>query len=93
MSYNIIIYLSLFIFISIIVFYVIYITYSKPINENNVYFMNNEETKQFFLKDDDRYVSNLSKYDIYARRAKTNKEYLELISNSASNFSFPSFVK
>ena len=86
MSYNIIIYLSLFIFISIIVFYVIYITYSKPINENNVYFMNNEETKQFFLKDDDRYVSNLSKYDIYARRAKTNKEYLELISNSASNF-------
>ena len=48
--------------------------------------MNTEETKQFLLKDVDQYVSNLSKYDIYARQVKTKKEYLDNISKAAASF-------
>jgi hypothetical protein len=88
MSYNIIIY-SLILLILITISYVAYLAYNnykKNQNENNIYFMNTEETKQFLLKDEDGYVRNLSKYDIYARHVKTNKEYLDNISKAASSF-------
>lgn len=89
MQYTYIIYSFLILLILIIVSYIAYKAYNiykNRHNENNIYFMNTEETKQFLLKDEDHYVSNLSKYDIYARQVKTNKEYLDNISKTVANF-------
>lgn len=88
-SYNIIIYSFILLLILLIIVYIVYLAYNsykKNQNENNIYFMNTEETEMFLLKDEDYYVRNLSKYDIYARHVKTNKEYLDNISKAASSF-------
>lgn len=89
-------YYIIFTFILIFLIYIAYTRYNnykKILNENNIYFMNNEETKQFLLKDQDNYVKNLSKYDIYARHVKTNEEYLNNIANVASNFTEEEIIR
>jgi hypothetical protein len=89
MQYTYIIYSFLILLILITVLYIAYKAYNiykSRQNENNIYFMNTEETKQFLLRDKDHYVNNLSKYDIYARQVKTNKEYSDNISKAAANF-------
>jgi len=92
-TYNIIIYSLLLLIILGLIFAAYYIYNKNNINENNVYFMNTEETKAFLLKDDDKYIRNLSKYDLYARRAKTSKEYLDSISNAVSSFNEDEIAK
>jgi hypothetical protein len=49
--------------------------------------MNAIETNNFLLKDQDNYIKNLSKYDLYARKVKTTKEYLDKITKNNIDFS------
>lgn len=54
---------------------------------SNIIFMQFEETEKFLLDDRDRYVSNFSYYDLYARKVKDTREYLEVSSKLAMSFS------
>jgi len=80
------------IFISII-FVIIILTLIiiifKPSLENfneNVVFLSKEETKEFIKNDQDKYINNLSIYDLRARNVKTNDEYLNKAINSCLDF-------
>lgn len=48
--------------------------------------MNKYEVKDFILKDEDKYINNLSIYDLRARKVKTCIEYLFKAGNSTLDF-------
>ena len=89
MSYYFVILAILLIAIIIAITYYIHYIYKNTdsFDINNVYFMTSKETKSFLLKDEDNYVNNLTKYDLYARKVKSSNEYLNNISNSSIDFS------
>ena len=53
---------------------------------NHIYFMNYNETSTFLLQANDKYVYNLTPIDLYARKVKSNKEYLDIISSLSMSF-------
>jgi flagellar basal body-associated protein FliL len=64
---------------------------SSESNESNesdghIYFMTYKETANFFAKDNDRYVRNLTELDLHARNVKTHIEYLNNIEDTAISF-------
>ena len=52
----------------------------------HIYFMTYKETANFFAKDRDRYVRNLSVLDLHARGVKTHVEYMNNIDDTAISF-------
>jgi hypothetical protein len=48
--------------------------------------MNKDETTMFLEYDEDKYVSNLSTVDLYARKVLSKEEYIYIIKNSATSF-------
>jgi hypothetical protein len=48
--------------------------------------MNKDETMMFLEYDEDKYVSNLSTVDLYARKVLSKEEYIYIIKNSATSF-------
>jgi hypothetical protein len=64
------------------------IQYRQPFvnNVTQVYFLSAKETKDFLKKDDDEYVRNMTKTDLYARKAKNAKEYIERIQQHTLDF-------
>jgi hypothetical protein len=52
----------------------------------HIYFMTYKETANFFAKDRDRYVRNLSDLDLHARGVKTHVEYMNNIEDTAISF-------
>jgi hypothetical protein len=50
--------------------------------------MTRDETSLFLEYDEDAYVANLSSIDLYARKAITKSEYLDVIKNSAASFTY-----
>lgn len=76
--------------ISIIIFAVFfyYLFYNKTENfEDNIQivFMDKNATKGYLQSDNDNYVKNLTELDLYARKVKTEKEYIANISELADN--------
>ena len=55
-------------------------------NDDHIYFMTYKETANFFAKDNDRYVRNLSELDLHARGVKTHVEYMNQIEDTAISF-------
>ena len=53
---------------------------------DHIYFMTYKETANFFAKDNDRYVRNLTELDLHARNVKTHIEYLNNIEDTAISF-------
>jgi hypothetical protein len=53
---------------------------------NHIYFMTYKETANFFAKDNDNYVRNLSELDLHARGVKTHVEYMNQIEDTAISF-------
>lgn len=52
----------------------------------HIYFMTYKETSNFFAKDNDNYVRNLSELDLHARGVKTHVEYMNQIEDTAISF-------
>lgn len=52
----------------------------------HIYFMTYKETSNFFAKDNDNYVRNLSVLDLHARGVKTHVEYMNQIEDTAISF-------
>lgn len=52
----------------------------------HIYFMTYKETANFFAKDKDNYVRNLSALDLHARGVKTHVEYMNHIEDTAISF-------
>lgn len=75
--------------ISIIIFTNLLLYTNSTENFNNFkefYFLNKNEGELFIINDSDKYISNLSIYDLRARKAKTNEEYKKTAMLSAMNF-------
>lgn len=52
----------------------------------HIYFMTYKETANFFAKDNDRYVRNMTELDLHARGVKTHVEYMNHIEDTAISF-------
>ena len=93
--------LLLFIIVIAIISYISYYIYSNLIfthtndmkkitekyeNIDNIYFMTYKETADFFTKDNDMYVRNMSDLDLHARKVKTYIEYINNIEDTAISF-------
>lgn len=66
---------------------IILIILLRKILKKNYYFYNTKETRQFLLKDNDKYIANMSNIDIYARKCKNKTDYLNKIAECSSSFS------
>lgn len=55
-------------------------------NNNNNKYLTKEETQDFIRKDNDKYINNLSIYDLRARKVKSNDEYKEKVINGCMDF-------
>jgi len=53
---------------------------------DHIIFLTQEETRDFLLHDNDKYVNNMSVVDLYARHVSTNQEYLQKIADIADEF-------
>lgn len=63
-----------------------YVSDSGDSSNDHIYFMTYKETANFFAKDNDRYVRNLTVLDLHARNVKTHVEYLNNIEDTAISF-------
>ena len=85
-------YLYIFIAVSVIFFaiyvYTIYSQFYEPYHTANdtIYFMTYDDTAKFFKEDHDKYVRQLTKLDLYARKCKTSQEYIDDIVKTAISF-------
>ena len=96
MLYNLAIFLAVFTtaVVAFLAFYFIYIYNHVEKYEDaatdaevaHIYFMTYKETANFFAKDRDRYVRNLSDLDLHARGVKTHVEYMNNIDDTAISF-------
>lgn len=94
MLYNLAVFLAVFATAVVAFLIYIYIYYYNHVEkyENrdaadaHIYFMTYKETANFFAKDKDNYVRNLSALDLHARGVKTHVEYLNHIEDTAISF-------
>jgi len=77
---------KIFLFIIfIIILYNIYFNIFETFT-NSIYFLTKKETQTFIQNDDDEYIKNLSIYDLRARKAKTNNDYLKIALDNCLDF-------
>ena len=73
--------------IAIAIYYNIVEKYADNATDaTHIYFMTYKETSNFFAKDNDNYVRNLSELDLHARGVKTHVEYMNQIEDTAISF-------
>ena len=72
--------------IAIAIYYNIVEKYDANASATHIYFMTYKETSNFFAKDNDNYVRNLSELDLHARGVKTHVEYMNQIEDTAISF-------
>ena len=77
---------------------IVIIITSSASNENYIDYTSNiylsrEETANIIKKDNDKYIKNLTKYDLYARDVSTPEEYIYKIIEGCLNFSEKQVVK
>jgi len=68
----------------ILIFFLVLMVMDKLINMD-VYFLSKEEIREFMVKDEDKYVNGLSKYDLYARKIETKEKYIDKIKEQGKN--------
>ncbi len=88
MIYYYILLLLIIILVVLTIFYIFHIYNSLIYDDvdNHIYYMNKDETMMFLEYDEDKYVSNLSTVDLYARKVLSKEEYIYIIKNSATSF-------
>ena len=88
MIYYYILLLLIIILVVLTIFYIFHIYNSLIYDDvdNHIYYMNKDETTMFLEYDEDKYVSNLSTVDLYARKVLSKEEYIYIIKNSATSF-------
>ena len=79
------------ILISLIIFTLIYnYIFTKRDNFDNrianIYYMNKNETKNFFIADSDNYVKDMTDLDLYARKVSSSNEYIKNIITTISDY-------
>lgn len=55
--------------------------------KHDIFFLNKQEISKFLQNDEDKYVSNLSEIDLYARKVSSSKEYINIIKNCGVDLS------
>lgn len=82
-----ILYFSIALLIALIIYYInkIIIT-KKELFQEKITYLDTKYIIDFFNKDYDNYVKNLSRYDLIARNVDSNKEYIQKIVYCAKNF-------
>ena len=90
MIYYYILLISILILVILTVYYIVHVYNSLIFDDvnNHLYYMTRDETSLFLEYDEDAYVANLSSIDLYARKAITKNEYLDVIKNSAASFTY-----
>ena len=90
MIYYYILLISILILVILTVYYIVHVYNSLIFDDvnNHLYYMTRDETSLFLEYDEDAYVANLSSIDLYARKAITKSEYLDVIKNSAASFTY-----
>ena len=90
MIYYYILFISILILVILTVYYIVHVYNSLIFDDvnNHLYYMTRDETSLFLEYDEDAYVANLSSIDLYARKAITKNEYLDVIKNSAASFTY-----
>ena len=81
------------ILISLIIFTLIYnYIFTKRDNFNNrianIYYMNKNETKNFFIADSDNYVKDMTDLDLYARKVSSSNEYIKNIITTIEDYTY-----
>ncbi len=79
-------YISIIIGIIFLIFIIKQLNFNRENFSSNINFLSKLETKNFILKDEDKYINNLSIYDLRARKTKTCIEYLFQAGNSTLDF-------
>lgn len=79
------------ILISLIIFTLIYnYIFTKRDNFDNrianIYYMNKNETKNFFIVDSDNYVKDMTDLDLYARKVSSSNEYIKNIITTIADY-------
>ena len=54
--------------------------------QTHIVFLDQAKTRQFLINDEDKYVRNLTKYDLIARKSQDHDSYLKRISACVSSF-------
>ena len=90
MIYYYILLISILILVILTVYYIVHVYNSLIFDDvnNHLYYMTRDEPSLFLEYDEDAYVANLSSIDLYARKAITKSEYLDVIKNSAASFTY-----
>lgn len=82
-----ILYCSIALLIVLIIYYINKIvTTKKELFQEKITYLDTKSIIDFFNKDYDNYVKNLSRYDLIARNINSNKEYIQKIGYCAKNF-------
>ena len=82
-----ILYFSIALLIALIIYYINkIITTKKELFQEKITYLDTKSVIDFFNKDYDNYVKNLSRYDLIARNVDSNKEYIQKIGYCAKNF-------
>lgn len=77
-----------FFFILIILLIIFYLFHFNKKTDNLIKYLNANETSNYLINDNDKYVNNFSDIDLYARKIKSKQDYLNLISKSSLNFNY-----
>jgi len=77
-------------FIFLFISYLIYINYERFSNQNNpnenIIFINKEDLQNIIRNDKDKYIENLTIYDLRARNVKSSEDYKNIAINSCLDF-------
>ena len=85
MNNYILIGILLFLLLIIIIIFFIKNNKIEKFSEPNIY-LSDEETIKFLDADEDKYIQNMSPYDIYARKCSSIQQYKLKAMNSSLNF-------
>lgn len=90
MIYYYILLISILILLILTVYYIVHVYNSLIFDDvnNHLYYMTRDETSLFLEYDEDAYVANLSSIDLYARKAITKSEYIDVIKKSSASFTY-----
>ena len=78
------IYYIFFTLIIILLFSIYFLRKTEPVKDN-IIFLDQNEISRFLTEDSDKYISNLSKADLYARKVSSSEEYKNIIKKCGVN--------
>lgn len=78
--------ISIVVLILILIFIYFFIKYETFNNYNNIYFFTKNEANKFIIGDKDNYIKNLTELDLYARKVRNSREYIDNILKTTVDF-------